>query len=63
MATQKMCEAVVPNYKRVMITHVIRIVLKFKQMLKETCLESEIMSGRPSNCKGALVFLHTDIVV
>jgi len=42
-----------------MITHMIRIVLKFKQMAH---LQSEAMSERPDNCKGALAFVDTDIV-
>jgi len=46
-----------------MITHAIRIVLKFKQMAKEMHLQSEAMSERPDNCKGALAFVDTDIVV
>jgi len=48
-----------------MITHVTKIVLKFKQMVEEHAygLRSETMSERPGNCKGVLTFVDTDIVV
>ena len=39
------------------------LFLNFKQMAEEMCLQSETISKRPDNCKGALAFLDTDIVV
>ena len=52
-SAQRKAQKLVPNYY-VMIIHMIRIVLKFKQMAEEMLLQSKTMSERPGNCKGAL---------
>ena len=58
-------ESLVPNYYVVSCDDTSRDKNRFKVQTigGKTRLQSEIMSERPGNCKGALMFVDTDILL